>query len=103
MSMLKTTTALCRSVCRARGPATSYTAILVSPGGTTTKLGTVPTTDKHGNARLIVPTEFAASTIGSGSVVLQSGATNEFVSGFKVNEKFVLRQFRCRIWLNAAL
>ncbi len=70
-------------------PTTSYTAILVSPGGTTTKLGTVPTTDKHGNARLIVPTEFASSTIGSGSVVLQSGATNEFVSGFKVNEKFV--------------
>ena len=70
-------------------PSTSYTAILVSPGGTTNALGTVPTTDKHGNAKLIVPTEFAASTIGSGSIVLQSGATNEFVSGFKVSEKFV--------------
>ena len=70
-------------------PSTSYTASLVSPGGTTTALGTLPTTDKHGNATLIEPTEFAASTIGSGSVVLQSGSTNEFVSGFKVDEKFV--------------
>jgi len=70
-------------------PSTSYTAILVSPGGTTTALGTVPTTDKHGNARLIVPAEFAASTIGSGSIVLQNGGTDEFVSGFKVDEKFV--------------
>jgi len=70
-------------------PSTSYTASLVSPGGTTAALGTLPKTDKHGNATLIVPTEFPASTIGSGSVVLQSGTTNEFVSGFKVNEKFV--------------
>ena len=70
-------------------PSTSYTASLVSPGGTTTALGTLPKTDKHGNATLIEPTEFAASTIGSGSVVLQSGSTNEFVSGFKVDEKFV--------------
>src|SRR5208337_1746345 len=52
-------------------PSTSYTASLVSPGGTTTALGTLPKTDKHGNATLIKSTEFAASTIGSGSVVLQ--------------------------------
>ena len=38
---------------------------------------------------LIVPAEFAANTIGSGEIVLQSGSTNEFVSGFKVDQKFV--------------
>ena len=37
----------------------------------------------------MVPSEFAASTIGSGSIVLQSGGTDEFVSGFKVDQKFV--------------
>jgi hypothetical protein len=69
--------------------ATSYTAILRSPGGTTTALGTVPKTGKHGNATLIVDSEFAPSTIGSGSIVLQNSGTEEFVSGFKVNQKFV--------------
>ena len=70
-------------------PSTSYTAILRSPGGTTTSLGTVGPTDKAGNGMLIVPAAFAAATIGSGEVVLQNGSTDEFVSGFKVNQKFV--------------
>jgi hypothetical protein len=70
-------------------PATSYTAILLSPGGTSTALGTLGPTDKAGNGTLIMNAEFAVSTIGSGSIVLQSGGSNEFVSGFKVDEKFV--------------
>ena len=70
-------------------PATSYTAILRSPGGATTALGTVGPTNSAGNGTLIVPAEFAPSTIGSGSIALQSGSTDEFVSGFKVDEKFV--------------
>jgi len=70
-------------------PSTSYTASLVSPGGTSIPLGTVGKTDSHGNATLVMPAEFAAGTIGSGSIVLQSGGLNEFVSGFKVDQKFV--------------
>jgi len=70
-------------------PTTSYSAILLSPGGKSTALGTVGPTDSHGNATLVVRSEFAAGTIGSGSIVLQSGSTNEFVSGFKVGQKFV--------------
>ena len=71
-------------------PSTSYTAIFRSPsGGTPITIGTVGPTDKHGNATLVVPSEFAASTIGSGSIVLQSSGTDEFVSGFKVDQKFV--------------
>ena len=38
---------------------------------------------------LIVAAAFAAGTIGSGSIVLQSSSTDEFVSGFKVDQKFV--------------
>ena len=70
-------------------PSTSYTALLRSPGGTTTTLGTVGPTDKAGNGMLIVTGAFAASTIGSGAIVLQSSSTDEFVSGFKVDERFV--------------
>jgi len=70
-------------------PSTSYTAVLLSPGGTPTALGTVGPTDKKGRAKLIMDSEFPASTIGSGLIVLQSGATDEFVSGFKVDQKFV--------------
>ncbi len=70
-------------------PSTSYTAILRSPGGTTTSLGTVGPTDKAGNGMLIVPAAFAPNTIGSGEIVLQSGSTDEFVSGFRVDQKFV--------------
>lgn len=69
---------------------TSYTAILRSPsGGTPITIGTVGPTDSHGNATLVVTAEFAAGTIGSGSIVLQSSSTDEFVSGFKVNQKSV--------------
>lgn len=71
-------------------PATSYTAIFRSPsGGTPLALGTVGPTNKKGSATLVVPAEFAPSTIGSGSIVLQSSSTDEFVSGFKIDEKFV--------------
>ena len=72
-------------------PATTYTAILRSPGAspTTTAIGPLSATDKHGDAKLVIDSEFAASTIGSGEVVLQSGSTDEFVSGFKVDQKFI--------------
>ena len=70
-------------------PSTSYTAILRSPGGSTTSLGTVGPTDKAGNGMLIVPAAFAPNTIGSGEIVLQSGSIDEFVSGFRVDQKFV--------------
>jgi len=72
-------------------PSSSYTAILRSPGAapTATALGTLGPTDKKGSGKLIVDPAFAANTIGSGEVVLQSGSTNEFVSGFKVDQKFV--------------
>ncbi len=70
-------------------PSTSYTAILLSPTGASTALGTVGPTNKAGGATLVMDTEFAAGTVGSGEVVLQSSSTNEFVSGFKVDEKFV--------------
>ena len=70
-------------------PSTSYTAIFRSPGGVPIPLGTVGPTDKAGNGMLIASAAFAASTIGSGLIVLQSGSTDEFVSGFRVDQKFV--------------
>lgn len=70
-------------------PSTSYTALLRSQGGTTITLGTVGPTNSAGNGSLIVPAAFAPSTVGAGSIVLQSGGVDEFVSGFKVNQKFV--------------
>lgn len=70
-------------------PSTSYTAIFRSPGGVAIPLGTVGPTDKAGNGMLIMPAAFAASTIGSGAIVLQSSSTDEFVSGFRVDQKFV--------------
>ncbi len=70
-------------------PSTSYTAILRSPGGTTTSLGAVGPTDKAGNGMLIVTAALAPNTIGSGEIVLQNGTTDEFVSGFRVDQKFV--------------
>ena len=70
-------------------PSTSYTALLRSPTGTTTPLGTVGPTDKAGNGTLIMAAAFAPGTIGSGEVVLQSSSTDQFVSGFRVDQKFV--------------
>jgi hypothetical protein len=70
-------------------PSTSYTAILLSPTGASTPIGTVGPTNGAGNATLTVNPAFPASTIASGEVVLQSGSTNEFVAGFKVDQKFV--------------
>jgi hypothetical protein len=70
-------------------PSTTYTAIFRAAGGTSIPLGSVGPTNKAGGATLVVPSEFAASTIGSGLIVLQSGTNDEFESGFKVNQKFV--------------
>jgi len=72
-------------------PDTSYSAIFRSPnGGATTPIGTVGPTNKAGDATLVVEVgPFAAGTAGSGSIVLQSGSMDEFVSGFRVNERFV--------------
>jgi hypothetical protein len=70
-------------------PSTSYTALLRSPTGTTAPLGTVGPTDKAGNGMLITAAAFAPGTIGSGEVVLQSSSTDQFVSGFRVDQKFV--------------
>jgi len=70
-------------------PSTSYTAILLSPNGTSAALGTVGPTNKAGAATLIANPAFPAGTVASGEVVLQIAGTNEFVSGFKVDEKFV--------------
>jgi hypothetical protein len=71
-------------------PNTSYTAFFRSPSGrTAVSLGTVGPTNKKGSATLVVTSEFAADTVGSGLVVLQNGTTDEFESGFKVDEKFV--------------
>ena len=49
----------------------------------------MPETDKDGNAALTAEAVFAASTIGSGTIEVLNGSTNEFVSGFKVDEKFI--------------
>ncbi len=74
-------------------PATSYTALFVSPNGTSVTLGTVGPTNKAGSATLLQGTpnpELPLDTIASGEIVLQnSSSTNEFMSGFKVDQKFV--------------
>jgi hypothetical protein len=73
-------------------PSTSYTALFVSPSGTSVTLGTVGPTNKAGSATLLVGTpnpELPLNTIASGEIVLQSSSTNEFMSGFKVDQKFV--------------
>jgi hypothetical protein len=66
-----------------------YTAVLQAPSGTTKMLGTVGPTNSHGDAKLDVPSLFPAETIGSGQIILQRSSANQFVSGFKVNQKFV--------------
>ena len=70
-------------------PSQSYTAIFRSESGSSVSIGTVGPTDLHGNATLDVTSFFSASTIGSGSVVLQRSSLDQFVTGFKVNVKFV--------------
>jgi hypothetical protein len=67
---------------------TSYSAILRAPNGSTIALGTFGT-DKSGNGKLIVSGAFAPGTAATGAIVVQNGSTDEFVSGFKVNQKFV--------------
>lgn len=70
-------------------PSTSYTAILRAPNGTTKSIGTLGPTDKAGNGMLVVTAAFAPSTMGSGEIVLQSGTTDDFVSGFRVDQRFI--------------
>ncbi|HXW85015.1 MAG TPA: hypothetical protein VEJ86_11455 [Candidatus Binataceae bacterium] len=70
-------------------PSQSYTAIFRSESGSSVSIGTVGPTDSHGNATLDVTSQFAASTVGSGSIVLQVSGVDQFVSGFKVNVKFI--------------
>jgi hypothetical protein len=73
-------------------PSTSYTASLVSPSGTSLAIGTVGPTGGAGNATFVLDSPNAVFPNGidaSGEVVLQNGSTNEFVSGFKVDQKFV--------------
>jgi hypothetical protein len=70
-------------------PSTTYSAILLAPNGTSTTIGSVGPTNKAGGATLTVDPAFSANTFGSGEFVLQSSGTNEFVSGFKVDHKFV--------------
>jgi hypothetical protein len=71
-------------------PSTTYTVMLVSPTGTSTPLSTIGPTNKAGGATLVLDPALPPSTIAAGEVVLQnSSGLNEFVSGFKVNEKFV--------------
>ncbi|HYK64291.1 MAG TPA: hypothetical protein VEY94_05050 [Patescibacteria group bacterium] len=67
---------------------TSYNAILRAPNGSTTALGSFGT-DKTGNGKLIVTEAFALGTVATGAVVVQNGSTDEFESGFKVDQKFV--------------
>ena len=76
---------------RVRGatPGVSYTAVLQPPSGPALTLGTVGPTNLHGAARLDVLNAFPAETVGSGEIILQRSGVNQFVSGFKVNQKFV--------------
>jgi len=71
-------------------PSTSYSVIFLAPNGTSSMLGsgTVGPTNKAGGATFIADPAFSPGTIASGEVVLQSGGANEFVSGFKVDQKF---------------
>jgi len=70
-------------------PGESYTAVLQPPSGSALPLGTVGPTNSHGDAKLDVANKFPAETIGSGQIILQRSGANQFVSGFKVNQKFV--------------
>jgi hypothetical protein len=46
-------------------------------------------TNKAGNGTLVVSSEFMAGSIGAGSIAVQNGGTDEFVSGFKVRQRFI--------------
>jgi hypothetical protein len=73
-------------------PSTSYAASLVSPSGTSTTIGTLPTTGGAGNATLVVAAPnsiFPNGIVASGQIEIQNSGTNEFVSGFKVDQKFI--------------
>ena len=76
----------------ARPNTTTYTASLVSPGGTSLAIGTLPKTSAAGDSTLVVSSPnavFPNGVVASGQIVIQNGSTNEFVSGFKVDQKFV--------------
>ncbi len=64
----------------------TYTAVLRSPAGTQTALGSL-TTNSRGSGTLTKTGAFAAGTTASGTVVLQRGGHDQFLSGFDVNQK----------------
>jgi hypothetical protein len=73
-------------------PSTTYTASLVSPSGTPLAIGSVGPTGGAGNATLVLDspnTIFPQGIVASGEIELVSGGLNEFVSGFKVDQKFI--------------
>jgi hypothetical protein len=75
-------------------PNTSYALDFVSNDGTQSSgssitLGTVGPTTKRGNKTQIFSPGFAPGTTDSGSIVLQSSGTDGFLSGFKVDQKYV--------------
>lgn len=70
-------------------PGVVYTAVLQPPSGPALPLGTLPATNLHGNAKLDVLNAFPAETVGTGEIILKRNGANQFVSGFKVNQKFL--------------
>lgn len=64
----------------------SYSAVLRAPNGTELMLGTFGT-DSHGNGQLMETGEFSSGTVASGTVVLKRGGSDQFLGGFKVNQR----------------
>jgi hypothetical protein len=63
----------------------TYTAVLRSPNGSQTALGSL-TTKSNGSGTLTKASAFAAGITGSGTVVLQRGGSDQFLSGFDVDQ-----------------
>jgi len=64
----------------------TYTAVLLSPAGNQTALGSL-TTNSKGSATLTKTGAFTPGTTASGTVVLERGGSDQFLSGFDVNQK----------------
>jgi hypothetical protein len=63
-----------------------YTAVLRAPDGTELALGTFGT-DNHGVGELERSSVFSPGTVGSGTIVIKSGGSDEFLSGFNVTQR----------------
>jgi hypothetical protein len=63
----------------------TYNVFLRAPNGVTLKPGTF-STDKHGNGQLQTTGFLAPTTVASFTVVLQSGGSDQFYSGFNVTQ-----------------